>query len=85
MQVLVRSIDHVAKALTACAGAKVPTAELRVQATCAIVFKASGDMDRARAHGQKSEILRKQLADSLPKTHPLRAQFERNSASLLSL
>lgn len=80
-----QAVDHAAKALTACAGAKVPTAELRVQATCAIVFKASGDMDRARAHGQKSEILRKQLADSLPKTHPLRAQFERNSASLLSL
>jgi len=79
------AIDHVGKALAACAEAPVPTAELRVQATSSLAYKTVGDRARARRHARLGETLRKQLADSLPEAHPLRQQFERRSASLLAV
>jgi DNA-binding winged helix-turn-helix (wHTH) protein len=79
------AIDQVDKALAACVGVRVPTAELRVQATSAMACRAAGDGARARRHIRQGEPIRKQLADSLPQPHPLRQQFERRSGLLLAV
>jgi tetratricopeptide (TPR) repeat protein len=80
-----KAIDRVDKALAACAGVRVPNAELRVLATSAMTFRAAGHAARATQHTSLGEIIRKQLAESLPEGHPLRQQFERRSAVLLGV
>jgi tetratricopeptide (TPR) repeat protein len=77
------AIEHVAKALAACADAQVPLAELRVQTTGAAVYKAAGDAARARRHTRLGETIRMQLAESLSERHPLRQRFEYRSGLLL--
>jgi tetratricopeptide (TPR) repeat protein len=81
---VVKAIDRVGKALAACAGIQVPGTELRVLATSAMTFKAAGDTERAARHIREAEIIRKQLAGSLPEGHPIRQQFERRSAALFA-
>ncbi|MDB5394416.1 MAG: transcriptional regulator, putative ATPase, winged helix family [Rhodospirillales bacterium] len=76
------AIEHVAKALAACEGVQVPIAEWRVHATSAIIYKAVGDHRRARQHSQLGAAVRKRLADSLPKDHPVRLKFEQRSGAL---
>jgi DNA-binding winged helix-turn-helix (wHTH) protein/tetratricopeptide (TPR) repeat protein len=82
---MAEAIDHVAKAVAACAGTQVPLAELRVQATAAIVHKAAGDTESARQHTRQGETIRAQLAGSLAQGHPLRQQFEHRSALLFGI
>jgi tetratricopeptide (TPR) repeat protein len=79
------AIDNVAKALAACAGVQVPLAELRVQATSAIAYKAAGDAARARQHSHLGETIRMQLAESLSEGHPVRQRFEHRSGLLLAV
>lgn len=79
------AIDHVAKAVAACAGVQVPLAELRVQATSAIAYAAAGDTASATWHARQGETIRKQLAQSLSEEHPLRRQFEHRSGLLLGI
>jgi DNA-binding winged helix-turn-helix (wHTH) protein/DNA-binding CsgD family transcriptional regulator/tetratricopeptide (TPR) repeat protein len=79
------AIDHVGKALAACAGVQVPLAELRVQATSATAYKAAGDAARARRHTRLGETIRKRLAESLSEGHPLRQRFEHRSGLLLAV
>jgi tetratricopeptide (TPR) repeat protein len=82
---VMKAIDRVDKALAACAGSQVPNAELRVLATSAMTLRAAGDTARAARHASQGEIIRKQLAESLPEGHPLRQQFERRSAALFAV
>jgi tetratricopeptide (TPR) repeat protein len=79
-----KAIDYVGKASAACAGVQIPSVELRVVATGATAFRAAGDAARATQHICRGEIIRKQLAESLPEDHSLRQQFERRSATLLA-
>ena len=79
------AIDHVEKALAACAGAQVPLAELRVQATAAVAYEAMGDTVSATRHTREGETIRRQLADSLSEGHPLRQRFEQRSGLLLAV
>jgi DNA-binding winged helix-turn-helix (wHTH) protein len=82
---MAEATDNVAKALAACAGVQVPLAELRVQATSAMVYKAAGDATRARRHTRLGETIRMQLAESLSEGHPLRQRFEHRSGLLLAV
>ena len=79
------AIDHVAKAVAACADVQIPLAELRVQATGAIVHQAAGDTTAATSHARRGETIRRQLARSLSEGHPLRQQFEHRSGLLLGV
>jgi hypothetical protein len=79
------AIDHVGKAVAACAGAQVPLAELRVQATGAIAYKAAEDTASAAQHARQGETIRSQLAESLSEGHPLRQRFEQRSGLLLGI
>jgi hypothetical protein len=82
---MIKAIDSVDKGLAACAGLQAPVAELRVLATGAMTFRAAGDAARAIRHIGQGQMIRKQLAESLPEGHPLRQQFERRSAALLAV
>lgn len=79
-----KAIDSVDKALAACAVVQAPAGELRVLATAAMTVKATGDAARAMRHTRQGEMIRQQIAESLPPGHPLRRQFERRSAALLA-
>jgi DNA-binding winged helix-turn-helix (wHTH) protein len=78
------ALDHIAKAITVCAEAQIPLAELRVHATAASVYKVTGDMTAARRHTEHGEAIRARLADSLPEGHALRQRFEDRSALLFA-
>jgi tetratricopeptide (TPR) repeat protein len=82
---MTKAIDSVDKALAACAGVQAPAAELRVLATAAMTIRARGDAARATRHTRHGEMIRQQIAESLPEGHPLRQQFERRSAALLAV
>jgi hypothetical protein len=79
---VVGALDHAAKALAACVGAQVPLAELRVQATSAMAYKAAGDAVRAARHTSLGETARARLAESLSAGHKLRQPFEHRSGLL---
>ena len=75
------AVGHLANALSAGAGARIPLADWRVHATCATAYRAIGDMAQAKAHTQLGLAVVKQLAESLPEGHPLRLKFESRSAA----
>jgi hypothetical protein len=77
--------DCTARAVAACDGVQVPTAEWRVHATSAIAHKAGGDVRRAEKHDQLGAAVRKRLTESLPEGDPVRFKFEQRSGALAEI
>jgi hypothetical protein len=70
------ALEVITKALAATKGFETPLADWRVHATAAVAYRVIGNPQLASRHAHLAATTRRQLVESLPQRHRLRALFE---------